>query len=470
MSALTVNRAYKLGRYNIATLPASSLTAQLGSLIGFNSATGYAVLWTGAADVTFAGVCVKACVSASTVLVRCDSHTVEGYQRNDGVASTGGILVAGVTAVTDGEAAVYCGSDNLEDATLTPTAGPAIGYVERVIDASATRCHVRLLPRGYSASRGALDFILPDNVAAALDIREGSNSYMTFVTTNSGEKIAITKAIDFDLALAATGDAVNIAATMSHATQVAEALDVSIAQITNARTGGSITAIKASITSLNGSTAGVDHIAYEAACTAGDADSDHIVLKQGANFNRTLDTSAAATAEAGVLVAANVAAAWTVKEASLTFEILKTTTATPGIDWTFALTGAEQALHLTTTANLASGAISGFTSQIATVTTNHTAGVIAAFKASVTSLAGDTGGDFCAMHIVSVDGGGSTPVHSGIYCDDPLDAFLKVAATGDGSVVVGAMTAKSPENDAEAGYFSVLVGGTRYEVPMYAVA
>lgn len=48
--------------------------------------------------------------------------------------------------------------------------------------------------------------------------------------------------------------------------------------------------------------------------------------------------------------------------------------------------------------------------------------------------------------------------------------FLKVDATGTGGVVVGNMTAKNPENDGEAGYISIYVGNTRYEVPFYAVA
>jgi len=48
--------------------------------------------------------------------------------------------------------------------------------------------------------------------------------------------------------------------------------------------------------------------------------------------------------------------------------------------------------------------------------------------------------------------------------------FLKAAASGAGGVTVGAMTAKNPENDAEAGYISIYVGSTRYEVPFYAVA
>ena len=42
-------------------------------------------------------------------------------------------------------------------------------------------------------------------------------------------------------------------------------------------------------------------------------------------------------------------------------------------------------------------------------------------------------------------------------------------ADGQGAVV-GSMTAKSPETDAEAGYLKIDVGGTSYEIPFYAIA
>jgi len=52
----------------------------------------------------------------------------------------------------------------------------------------------------------------------------------------------------------------------------------------------------------------------------------------------------------------------------------------------------------------------------------------------------------------------------------PTNAFLKVDASGNGGVVLGSMTFKSPETDPEAGYIKVDVAGTAYEVPIYATA
>jgi hypothetical protein len=44
-----------------------------------------------------------------------------------------------------------------------------------------------------SSSDGSIDILLDDNTAAALEIKEGTNAYMTFVTTDSGEQITVDK-------------------------------------------------------------------------------------------------------------------------------------------------------------------------------------------------------------------------------------------------------------------------------------
>jgi len=466
----------------IQTFPCSSLTAKRGSLIGRDS-NGLAVLWTGTAGERFIGRAVASVSAASTIDVDTREIVIRGTYPLEN-----GINVTGAAAATDNGAAVYCGSDNLADSTLTEGSAVAIGEVERWI--SGALCWIRLKPFAASLGGGILTGDLELSTGGAIDIngitdgliidadadtvidsptddtltvKVGGTDVLVITTTLFNLDIAV----DHDVALIAAGAAADIDLTFNHATANGVALDVSAAQITTARTSGTLTAVKAAITSLSGDTAGVDYYAFEAAVTVGAAGADHFAFKQGAGFDETIDSSACATTEAGWLVGANLADAWHLKSASLTYSVLKTTTATPGIDLTFALTGAEQALHLTTTANLASGAISGITSQIATITTNHTDGVIAAFKASITSLAGDTGGDFCGLHIVSVDGGGTTPFHSGIYCDDPLDAFLKVAADGDGGCVVGAMF-KSPESDTEAGALKIQIGATGYDIPFYA--
>lgn len=145
----------------------------------------------------------------------------------------------------------------------------------------------------------------------------GTMTLSGLLTTSAG--IDNDSTYDQDVALTGTGDAANIAATISHATQVAEGLDVSIAQITNVRTAGTVTGIKSKVTSLSGDTAGVDYYAFEAAVTAGEAGADHIVLKVGAGFDAALDLSSCATGEGDIILADNLALALQVREGSTAY-------------------------------------------------------------------------------------------------------------------------------------------------------
>ena len=47
-----------------------------------------------------------------------------------------------------------------------------------------------------SADNNEIDITLTDNQATALEIKESTNSYLTFVTTNSGEKITLGKKLE----------------------------------------------------------------------------------------------------------------------------------------------------------------------------------------------------------------------------------------------------------------------------------
>jgi hypothetical protein len=138
------------------------------------------------------------------------------------------------------------------------------------------------------------------------------------------------------------------------------------------------------------------------------------------------------------------------------------------LDQDAALTAAGNAADVAATLNHATAAAYALAASIATVTTVHSSGIVGALKATFTSLAGDTGGDFVGLHLSSVDGGGTTPFHSGIYSDTALDALIKVSADGMGGVVVGATMTRSPESDTESGYFRFNVGATVYQVPIYA--
>ena len=47
----------------------------------------------------------------------------------------------------------------------------------------------------FAGATGANNITIPDNLANALTVKEGSNAFVTFVTTNSGEKISFLKRI-----------------------------------------------------------------------------------------------------------------------------------------------------------------------------------------------------------------------------------------------------------------------------------
>lgn len=61
-----------------------------------------------------------------------------------------------------------------------------------------------------SSDAGSFDLLLDDNTAAALEIKEGSNAYMTFVTTNAGEQITVDKKLKVSNGVTFESDTVDI--------------------------------------------------------------------------------------------------------------------------------------------------------------------------------------------------------------------------------------------------------------------
>lgn len=139
------------------------------------------------------------------------------------------------------------------------------------------------------------------------------------------------------------------------------------------------------------------------------------------------------------------------------------------LDQDFALTGTGDGANIAGTMTHATQTAEGLDLSIAQLTNARSAGILAALKVATTSLAGDSGGTYANIYLSHTDGGGTT-THAGIYGDTALDSFATASQSGRLGFTVGAMTAKSPETDTEAGYISVYVGTTRYEIPFYAVA
>lgn len=89
--------------------------------------------------------------------------------------------------------------------------------------------------------------------------------------------------------------------------------------------------------------------------------------------------------------------------------------------------------------------------------TRTVAGVVAALKA-FNSMHGTVTGGVFVLNILSAGG------------NVEWTGLLKAEASGAGGVIVSADgMVKDPETNAEAGYISIYVGSTRYEIPIYAV-
>lgn len=157
-------------------------------------------------------------------------------------------------------------------------------------------------------SNNDFDLTIVDNRAAALDIKQGSNSYLTFVTTDGSEAVKVSKtldvnaALDLDHALTAAGEAANVAVTINHATAAAEGIDASVAQLTTARSSGVVSGVKSSVTSLAGDSGG-DYANFVAGITDGGGSAVHSVIysADAADFL----VKAAASGDAGVTVSSD---------------------------------------------------------------------------------------------------------------------------------------------------------------------
>lgn len=102
--------------------------------------------------------------------------------------------------------AVYAKYDN--EVAFSTSNSILVGWVDDVI--SSTFISIRPAYAGvrgnaefdgatltFTGSTGGNTLVIPDNLADALSVVEGSNKYLTFVTTNSGEAINVLKTLAF---------------------------------------------------------------------------------------------------------------------------------------------------------------------------------------------------------------------------------------------------------------------------------
>jgi hypothetical protein len=168
-----------------------------GAFIAIESASGYAVKCDDTAGIVFDGLMKDSFrITTYTTDASGDKRvTVERPWRFQ--------CPIAAAVVTDIGRAVYAAYDGT--AAFTTSNSILLGWVDRVV--SATEIVVRPAWAGQAVSvvgftgetltfTGATtvnQIRMPDNLADALSIQEGSNKYITFITTNSGERINLLK-------------------------------------------------------------------------------------------------------------------------------------------------------------------------------------------------------------------------------------------------------------------------------------
>ena len=115
-------------------------------------------------------------------------------------AITGGSFVTGTLTVDDGsitdsDGAISFGDDNLST-TGTLGAGATTVTSLDLNDGNITNVGDINVDTVSSDDGNGFDLVLDDNKATALEIKEGSTAYLTFVTTDSGEKITLGKKLE----------------------------------------------------------------------------------------------------------------------------------------------------------------------------------------------------------------------------------------------------------------------------------
>jgi len=118
--------------------------------------------------------------------------------------TTVGDLDAG--SITDGFGSIDNGSSTANfGATTVDSLSVSDGNITNVGDINADSLSVDAAAVGLNIDFGGNTTLnkisLTDNLADALNITESSNSYLKFVTSNSGEKIVVSKALDIDAAV-----------------------------------------------------------------------------------------------------------------------------------------------------------------------------------------------------------------------------------------------------------------------------
>jgi hypothetical protein len=172
----------------------TAATYYSGAMVALNS-SGYAVKCDDTAGIKFDGII------ANTVRVTMASDEAAGDRVLDVDRPMRFAMAIASAVATDINRAVYASDD--QTVAFTTSNSILVGYVDKVL----TSTYVLIKPAyaipialevaentlTFDGSTGANTVVMPDNLADALSVKEGSNAYLTFVTTNSSERVLLSK-------------------------------------------------------------------------------------------------------------------------------------------------------------------------------------------------------------------------------------------------------------------------------------
>lgn len=248
--------------------------------------------------------------------------------------------------------------------------------------------------------------------------------------------------VSMDTSAGAIGDLVYLSDTAGGLSLTAGTNVIVVGKVLVAATAGTVE-VDCSLASTTPGSTIVTDIISEATAAAG-VTVDGLRIKDAtinpvAGGAAWADLSACATGEADTIVGANLASAWAIRTAALTYLDLVSTTATPGLVTTFTRTGVGAALDATMSLNHATNAGQGIASHAVQLTTARTSGTLAAVQAKTTSLAGDAGGTYADFSALAPTDGGGTNTHVALLVGAGHDVLIdaSAAATGESDIVIG---------------------------------
>lgn len=295
---------------------------------------------------------------------------------------------------------------------------------------------------GSAVATGDFDITLKTNLADALSITESAGDIAVFDTTTGARKVDWTETRStWTNAFTSANDVLHVAATINHATANAEALDISMTQITTTRTSGSVIGILDTLVGKSTDSGG-NYYGMSLVATDSGGAGTFTGLLFDAGWDAVMDVASCSTGEADVVLGANLASAFAFRVATTDLLTVVTTTnaleltVAAGLDVDYTVATAIGLIDAAVTVGHASNEISGVNVSTVHSTARTTGTVVNGFKATLDSDAAD---DAAAVYNgLQLATDGTKGVHNAIYVGANFDALIDVstAATGEADIVL----------------------------------